>query len=268
MSASNSGTGWLSLFGRGRASVPAPSSDRAGGLPVPVTVRDLKQRARQEAKAAAERPRLVFAFDATASREPAWGAARQLQDSLLAALPGELEVALAVHAGSRVTLFSDFTSNASELRDQAAGVRCAAGITRLLDILDRAVKLKPAPSVVVYVGDVFEESRRRALRLADDLLLRGTRVIILHDTGHPGGASRRVSVLPGDDVFNELAERTGGAVLPFDITALPSLRELLQAVAVLAVGDVELLQKKQATMPAAKLLLENLGSKPPLIGSR
>src|SRR5436189_116280 len=48
------------------------------------------------------RPRLVFAVDATASREPAWAAARQVTDALVKALPGELDIALAVHGGSRV----------------------------------------------------------------------------------------------------------------------------------------------------------------------
>ena len=34
------------------------------------------------------RPRLVFAVDATASREPAWAATRQVTDALVKALPG------------------------------------------------------------------------------------------------------------------------------------------------------------------------------------
>ena len=36
------------------------------------------------------RPRLVFAVDATASREPAWAAARGVTDALVKALPGEI----------------------------------------------------------------------------------------------------------------------------------------------------------------------------------
>src|ERR1700760_4405641 len=48
------------------------------------------------------RPRLVFAVDAPASREPAWATARQVTDALVKATPGGLDVALAVHGGSRV----------------------------------------------------------------------------------------------------------------------------------------------------------------------
>jgi hypothetical protein len=49
---------------------------------------------------------LVFGFDATASREPAWAAARQVTDALVQALPGELDVALAVHGGGRLHTFT------------------------------------------------------------------------------------------------------------------------------------------------------------------
>jgi hypothetical protein len=249
--------GWLSIFGRDRnAPLAAPASDTMGNLPTPITARDLNRLLKQEA-AAAQRSRLIFAIDTTASRQSAWEAAKQLQDELLVALPGDLDVALAAHGGNRVTLFSEFTSNVNELRDFAAGVRCEAGLTRMCDILDRTAKLRPAPSVVLYIGDDFEESRGRARRLADALLLQGTRVIILHDRS--GNVPSNRPIQPG--IFREIAERTGGAVLPFDISALSELRGLLQAVAVLAVGDTELLEEKRQTMPAAGLLLEHLGRK-------
>ena len=78
---------------------------------------------------APSRPRLVFAVDATASREPAWKAARQVTDALVKALPGELDVALAVHGGSRVHTFTAFTSDAATLRDRAAGVASEISLT-------------------------------------------------------------------------------------------------------------------------------------------
>jgi hypothetical protein len=52
-----------------------------------------------------------------------------------------------------------------------------------------------------------------------------------------------------------LAKRTGGAVLPFNISVLEKLVERIEAVAVLAVGRPELLDTKKETMPAAKGLL-------------
>ena len=56
-------------------------------------------------------------------------------------------------------------------------------------------------------------------------------------------------------VFPKLAVLTGGAVLPFDLSSLGRLRELLGAVAVLAVGGEHLLEEKRETLPGAVLLL-------------
>jgi hypothetical protein len=199
------------------------------------------------------RPRLVFAVDATASREPAWAAARQVTDALVKALPGELDVALAVHGGGRVHIFTAFTDNAATLRDRAAGVTCEAGPTRLLPILAASLK-RSAVRVVVYSGDVFEESVGNGRGLADAMGSRGIKLIVLHDTADPG--ARRDA-----EVFWDLAKRTGGCVLPFDANAPGRLRDLLSAVAVYAVGGEKLLRERQHSLPGAVALLEHLGKR-------
>jgi len=196
------------------------------------------------------RPRLVFAVDATASREPAWAAARQVTDALVKALPGELDVALAVHGGSRVHTFTGFTNDAATLRDRAAGVTCQAGLTRLLPILAASLKQR-AVRVIVYIGDVFEESLPNGRRLADELAERGTKLIVLHDTSDR--AARRDA-----EYFWDLAKRTGGCVLPFDASAPGRLRDLLSAVAVYAVGGEKLLRERRHALPGAVALLEHL----------
>lgn len=200
-----------------------------------------------------DRPRLVFAVDATASREPVWRNAKKRTDALFKALPGELDVALAVHAGGRLHTFTPFTAKPGKLRDMAAGVKCQAGGTRLLDILARVLKLDRV-GVVLYIGDAFEESEATACRLADALLKQETRVVILHDCRKPPVA------------FAEIAERSGGALLPFDASAVDHLGELLGAVAVLAAGGVEAVAERQATVPAASELLHKLDPKHLLLG--
>jgi hypothetical protein len=199
---------------------------------------------------APSRPRLVFAVDATASREPAWAAARQVTDALVKALPGELDVALAVHGGSRVHTFTAFTSDARTLRDLAAGVDCHAGMTRLLPILAASLK-RQAVRVVIYIGDVFEESVPQGRQLADQMGALGIKLIVLHDTADRG--ARRDA-----EVFWDLAKRTGGCVLPFDATASGRLRDILSAVAVYAVGGEKLLRERRQTLPGAVALLEHL----------
>jgi hypothetical protein len=196
------------------------------------------------------RPRLVFGFDATASREPAWAMARTVTDALVRALPGELDVALAVHGGSLLHTFTPFTSDANTLRDRAAGIHCMAGRTRLLAILARSLR-EPGVRVVTYIGDVFEESLTRGQTLADQLGARGIKLIVLHDTSD--WTARRDA-----EVFLDLARRTGGCVLPFDLGAPDRLRDILSAAAVYAVGGEVMLREKQDEMPGAVLLLEHL----------
>jgi hypothetical protein len=196
------------------------------------------------------RPRLIFGFDATASREPAWATARTVTDALVKALPGELDVALAVHGGSMLHTFTEFTADPNRLRDRAAGISCIAGFTRLLPILSRALS-SPGVRVVVYIGDVFEESPLRGRKLADAMGQKGIKLIVLHDTAD-WNAKRDA------EVFLDLARHTGGCVLPFDANAPARLRELLAAVAVYAVGGAEMLEEKREELPGAVLLLEHL----------
>jgi hypothetical protein len=204
-----------------------------------------------EDASAPPRPRLVFAVDATASREPAWAAARQVTDALVKALPGELDVALAVHGGSRVRIFTGFTSDPNALRDRAAGVMCQAGATRLLPILSATLN-RSAIRVVIYIGDVFEEHLPLGRQIADAMGAQNTKLIVLHDTSDP--AARRDT-----ELFWDLAKRTGGCVLPFDASAPGRLRDILSAVAVYAVGGEKLLRQRQTSLPGAVALLEHLG---------
>ncbi len=228
------------------------------GLPVLRTLRAIAERAGMLTPRPAPlsehgttlRPRLVFGFDATASREPAWAAARQVTDALVRALPGALDVALAVHGGSRLHTFTDFTSNPAALRDRAASVQCQSGATRLLPILSRAMAAQGV-RVVTYIGDVFEESPARGRKLADAMGQRGIRLFVLHDVADWN--ARRDA-----ELFLDLARRTGGCVLPFDTEAPDRLRELLAAIAVYAVGGTALLTERRETLPGAALLLRHL----------
>jgi hypothetical protein len=195
-------------------------------------------------------PRLVFAVDATASREPAWDTARQVTDALLLALPGQLHVALAVHGGSRVHTFTEFTPDPRALRDRAAGITCISGKTRMLPILSASLE-HPGVRVIVYIGDVFEENPEEGRKLADMMATRGVKLFVLHDTSH--ASARRHA-----EIFHGLSRRTGGCVLPFDVNAPGKLRELLAALAVLAVGGTALLRQKRGEMPGALLLLKHL----------
>jgi hypothetical protein len=198
------------------------------------------------AATSAPKGKLVFGFDATASRSPAWDRARQVTDALFEAIPGRLSVALAVHGGSVLHTFTEFSSDPFTLRDQAASIHCQAGATRMVPILEMSAE-KDA-RVVIYIGDVFEESSDDAIKAANALKAKGCRVIILQDGDEPGSAA----------IFRDIASRTGGAALPFGSGSVERLRELLEAVGVLAVGGVKLLQERRKSLPGATLLLAHI----------
>jgi len=202
------------------------------------------------------RPRVMFSIDMTASRQDSIKPAKRLTDALLGALPGELELALASFGGEKVT-FSPWTTNPARVREVAAGLRCKAGYTQLLKVLRRVLEID-AVRCVVHVGDMFEEDAHAAADMAAELAERGIRVIVLHDTSLRG---MNFSPEAHDDaraVFQMLAQRTGGVLLPFDITALEELAKLMEALAVLAVGGTEMLKEQEPVMPAARELLRLL----------
>jgi len=106
--------------------------------------------------------------------------------------------------------------------------------------------------VLVYVGDVFEESDDYAAELATSLRVRGTRVVVLHDRSQAPQWDRSA------ETFQQIAKLTQGAVLAFDPNAITQLRDMLAAMATLAAGGVKLLQARSSELSAAKLLLAQL----------
>lgn len=192
-----------------------------------------------------QRPRLVFGVDATASRQPAWESAQRITDRMFDAIPGALDVALAVHGGSRVHTFTQFSSDVGLFRGKAAAVRCMAGETKLCDLMERALE-SGGVRVMSYIGDAFEESREMALALADRFRARGIRLVILADQPSPATL----------EFFQQLVARAGGAVLDFRAEQLDVMGEVLEGVAALAVGGRKLLAGRGTA--GARLLLEGL----------
>lgn len=194
----------------------------------------------------ARRPRLVFGVDATASREAMWESAQRITDRMFDAIPGALDVALAVHGGSEVHTWTEFSADATRFRALAAAVRCQAGRTQLCELMQRTLDAGGV-RVMSYIGDAFEEDASEAFALADRFKLRGIKVVVLADQADE----------PTLRVFRELADRTGGALLDFRSGELDLMGEVLGAVAALAIGGRKLLAERRTA--GARLLLSHLG---------
>jgi hypothetical protein len=177
-----------------------------------------------------ERGRLIFSMDATASREPTWDQACQIQGEMFSetAALGGLEVQLVFYRGFGECRASKWAPNAKELLRLMTGVRCRGGQTQISKILDHAKREteKHRVNALVFVGDALEEDIDRVCHKAGELGLLGVPMFLFHEGGDP----------IAERGFRELARLTGGAYCPFDAGSARQLKDLLSAVAVYAAG--------------------------------
>ena len=84
-------------------------------------------------KSAGERGRLIFAMDATASREPSWDVACNIQAEMFkdTATLGGLDIQLCYYRGFNEFFASGWLSSSARLLEQMSGVHCAGGMTQI-----------------------------------------------------------------------------------------------------------------------------------------
>lgn len=181
-------------------------------------------------KTAGERGRLIFGMDATASREPTWDRACQIQGEMFTATAalGGLDVQLVFFRGFGECKASKWTSDGKGMARLMSSVMCRAGRTQIGRVLSHAVAeaSKNKVGALVYVGDCFEENIDQVCHTAGELGLLGVPAFMFHEGNDPVAAR----------AFREIARLTGGAYCPFDAGSARQLRELLSAVAVYAAG--------------------------------
>ena len=181
-------------------------------------------------KAPGQGGRLLFAIDATASREPTWDIACQIQAEMFRETQslGGLAVQLAFYRGFREMKATAWLDSGDALISRMVKVRCLAGRTQIRKVLRHALSetAKRKVDALVFIGDVVEEDVDALGELAGQLGLVGTPVFVFHEGNEP--VSRRV--------FEQIARLSGGACSSFDAGSASQLRELLTAVAVFSAG--------------------------------
>lgn len=197
------------------------------------------------------RGRLVFAMDATMSREPTWDLALGLQAEMFKAVKdvGGLDVQLVFFRGAGECRASKWVSDPDALARLMTTVQCMGGHTQIGRMLGhvRGETETQRVSAVVYVGDAMEEA-------IDDVAARAGEVGLL---GVPVFAFQEGSDPTAERAYREIARLTKGAYCRFDAGSARQLRELLSAVAVYAAGGRKALERlSQAHEGAgARLLL-------------
>ena len=176
------------------------------------------------------RGRLIFAMDATASREQSWDQACSIQAGMFeeAAALGGLDIQLCFYRGLREVRASRWQGDTVGLARLMGAVRCSAGATQIGRILDHTLRetAKRKVDALVFVGDAVEEGLGALRDRAGRLGLYRVPGFFFHEGNDPAAAS----------AFRDMAGLSGGAACTFDAGSAAQLRDLLSAVAVYAAG--------------------------------
>ena len=174
--------------------------------------------------------RLLFAMDATASRETVWDRACHIQGQMFneTVSIGGLSVQLAHYGGFMEFAATPWTSNARDLLHYMTAIRCHAGQTQIGQVLKHALAESRRARIhaLVFVGDAMEEDPDALYKMAGELGILGVPMFLFQDGSD--------SVAEG--AFRRLAELSHGAYCRFDSSSAEQLRDLMCAVAIFAVG--------------------------------
>jgi hypothetical protein len=199
------------------------------------------------------RGRLIFALDATMSRQPTWDSACQLQADMFreAASIGGLDIQLIYYRGLAECRASQWISQPERLGELMSRIDCRGGHTQIGKILANARRESEKMKVqaLVFVGDAMEESLDDLCAAAGELALRSVPAFMFQE---------------GDDqvceqAFREIARITRGAYCRFAPGAAHELGELLRAVAAYAAGGMKALADLKSRRGAGAVrLIEQL----------
>lgn len=199
--------------------------------------------------AAGAKGRLIFALDATMSRQPTWDMACALQADMFreAAALGSLDIRLVYYRGHNECRATGWISDSAKLASLMSRIDCRGGNTQIGKVLSEARREAAASGVraVVFVGDAMEENVDHLCATAGELGMLKVPVFLFQE-GHDAVA---------EQAFREIARLTGGAWVRFDPGAAAQLRELLRAAAAYAAGGREALLRLSKTASGAAQLI-------------
>jgi hypothetical protein len=234
------------------AQVPDKSAKRSGDSAVEAFL----DKAGHVARPAEGRARLIFALDATMSRQPTWDMAQTLQQRMFETTRtlGGLDVQLVYFRGLMECRASRFVSQGAGLAGIMSTIDCRGGNTQIGKVLKHALTEAKAARVgaLVFVGDAMEENADRLCVQAGELGLLGVKAFMFHE-----GADKTAGA-----TFREIARLTGGAYAAFDASAPQKLASLLGAAAAYAAGGyAALAAQAEKGDKSARLLIEQMGGK-------
>jgi len=187
-------------------------------------------------KTAGQEAHLLFALDATASRQYAWDQATQLQGEMFVSAQslGGLRVQLCYFRGLGEFYNSEWHADPDNLLRQMSGLQCQAGMTQIERLLRHAIRQNGEHKLrgVIFIGDAMEENIDRLCQLAGKLGMLNVPLFLFQERQDP--VARQA--------FVEMARLSGGAYCQFDAASAEQLKDLLKAVAIYAAGGLQALE--------------------------
>jgi hypothetical protein len=204
-------------------------------------------------KTSSDRGRLIFALDATMSREPTWDLAQQLQAEMFstAATCGGLDIQLVYFRGFNECRASRFIADGVGLKNAMQKISVRGRQTQIGRVLRhiRAEQTEAPVGAFIYIGDAMEENPDDLARVGGELGLHGVKGFFFQEGDNAKAAS----------CFKDLARLTGGAYAVFDRSAPGRLAGLLKAAAAYAAGGFKALEARARDGEAeARLLLKQM----------
>jgi hypothetical protein len=196
------------------------------------------------------RGRLIFALDATMSRQPTWDQACVLQADMFreGAGAGGLDIQLVYYRGLAECRASSWIAEPERLGELMSRIDCRGGHTQIGKVLAHARREcdKTKVGALIFVGDAMEESLDDLCAAAGELGLRSIPAFMFQEGYDP----------VCEQAFREVARLTRGAYCRFAPGAARELGELLRAAATFAAGGMKALagMKTQHSTAAVKLI--------------
>ena len=196
--------------------------------------------------------RLLFALDATASRQATWDRACHLQAQMFAATRSiaDLSMQLCFYRGIDEFRALDWSSDGRDITPAMLNVQCQGGYTQIARVLRHALREHRQHTLraVIFVGDAMEERAATLYEWSGQLGL-GKLPLFMFQEGRDASTAK---------AFAELSRLSSGVHCQFDEHSEDQLRDLLTAAASFAAGGVEALQRLEIQSPLARKLIASL----------
>jgi len=204
-------------------------------------IRDMIARTKEEKAKVQEvlrkqKTNIIFAVDATASREHFWSETIKIQDKMFSTAQkagANLHAQLVSYSGETFDgeiHRTPWHNDAHALSDHLRSVRCAPSQTQIEKVFRHALNecCKRDVHALILVGDSYEENVPTLVRLASQINQKGIKLFMFHDTKTTCTAEDTLTV------FKKIAKAAEGFYVPFNVGDLAVLGDYLKVVGALA----------------------------------